>query len=234
MYRDRAEAGRRLVERLRAQVSPLGGPDLVVLGLAPGGVLVAREVAQSLGAALDVIVAVRLPSPGNHVSIGGVAAGGIYRLDERTVRMLGVSDEYIAEAVRLASENAERQQSLYRAGRAAVPLAGRRVIVVDDGAQPRFRSRAALARARDSGARQVIFAVPVASSDALAASEAEADVVVSDYVPERHCGIGAYYGDSDIPRAEMLRSVLARPLRALPLVPSLGGKGHETGPATVG
>jgi predicted phosphoribosyltransferase len=234
MYRDRAEAGRRLLQRLRERVSPLAGPDLVILGLAPGGVLVAREIAQALGAALDVTVAVRLPSPGNHVSIGGVAAGGIYRLDERTVRMLGVSDEYIAEAVRLASENVERQQSLYRAGRAAVPLAGRRVIVVDDGAQPRFRSRAALARARELGARQVIFAVPVASSDALAASEAEADLVVSDYVPERHCGIGAYYGDSDIPRAEMLRSVLARPLRAAPLVPSLGQKGHDAGPAKVG
>lgn len=59
-------------------------------------------------------------------------------------------------------------------------------------------------------------------------------MVVSDYVPERHCGIGAYYGDLDIPGAEMLRSVLARPLRAAPLVPSLGGQGHDTGPAKVG
>ena len=234
MYRDRAEAGRRLLQRLRERVSPLGGPDLVILGLAPGGVLVAREIAQALDAPLDVTVAVRLPSPGNHVSIGGVAAGGTYRLDERTVQMLGVSDEYIAEAVRLASENAEGQQSLYRAGRAAVPLAGRRVIVVDDGAQPRFRSRAALARARELGARLLIFAVPVASSDALAASEAEADLVVSDYVPERHCGIGAYYADSDIPRAEMLRSVLARPLRAKPIMRQLHRNGHDTGPAKVG
>ncbi len=228
MYRDRAEAGQRLLQRLRERVSPLSGTDLVILGLAPGGLLVAREIAQALGARLDVIVAARLPSPGNNVSIGGVAAGGICRIDDQTVRMLGVGAEYIAEAVRLASETAERQQSLYRAGRAPVPLVGQRVIVVDDGAQARFRSRAALARARAMGAREVIFAVPVASSDALAAAATEADLVVSDYVPERHCCVGAYYADSDIPRAEMLRSVLSRPLVPLP-----GRPGHDTQPAEI-
>src|SRR5690606_18841284 len=98
----------------------------------------------------------------------------------------------------------------YRTGRPPVPLRGKRVLVVDDGAQTRYRSRAAVSAVRAAGAREVIFAVPVAASDVLQALAAEADAVICGMVPERHCGIGAYYSDSELPRIAELRSMLAR------------------------
>jgi putative phosphoribosyl transferase len=211
MYRDRTDAGRRLVQQLRERITALDGEETVVLGVAPGGLVVAREVALAIRAPLDVVVALRLPAPGyDDLGIGGVAIGGTARLDERTIAMLGVGPEYVAETVRAVTAEVELLTSRYRSGRPPVALGGRRVVVVDDGAQTRYRSRAAVGAARAAGAREVIFAVPVAASDVLDALAVEADAVVCDQVPERHCGIGAYYARSELPRLEELRAMLTR------------------------
>lgn len=211
MYRDRTEAGRRLVQRLREQIPGLDGDDLVVLGMVPGGVPVARAVALALRAPLDVAVAVRLSAPGyDALGLGGVGAGGIARIDARTVSMLGVPDDYLEETILARAAEVVRLAQRCRGSRAAVTLQGRRVIIVDDGGQTRFRSRAAVAAARADGARDVIFAVPVAASDVLASLLEEADAVVCDHVPERYCGIGAYYGEWEPPGIEDVRAMLTR------------------------
>lgn len=221
MYHDRSDGGRRLVQCLRERIPTLDSGDIVVLGIAPGGIVVAREVALALRAPLDVVVALRLPAPGyDDLGIGGVAAGGIARLDDRTIGLLGVSDEYVAETVSAVSLEVERLTTNYRGIRPALPLAGKRVLVIDDGAQTRYRSRAAVAAARAAGAREVIFGVPVVSSDVLYAIALDADAVVFDLVPERYCGIGAYYANSELPRLDALRAMLTRTtipeLRPLP------------------
>lgn len=230
-YRNRADAGQRLVAQLRARVPELDGDDTVVLGLAPGGVPVACEIARAIDAPVDVAVALRLSAPGYaDLGIGGVATGGTYRLDERTVRMLGIGAAYIEQTVRAVALEAERLAVRYRGGRAPLPVAGRRVILADDGAQTRFRSRAAIAAARARGAREVIYAVPVAASDALESLACEADQVVCDCVPERSCGIGGYYADCEIPRPEEIRSMLARGGIGLPPSPTVRRRrGAETG-----
>lgn len=220
MYRNRADAGRKLVERLRERIPTLESEDCVVLGVAPGGLIVAREVALALRAPLDVVVALRLPAPGyDDLGIGGVAPGGVACLDERTMSMLGVKAEYVAATVRALSTEAERLTMSYRGTRQPVRLAGRRAIVIDDGAQTRYRSRAAVGAARAAGAREVVFAVPVAASDVLNAIAQEADAVVFDLVPERYCGIGAYYSDSDQPRLEDIRAILRRATMLEPRAP---------------
>lgn len=220
MYRNRADAGRKLVERLRERIPTLESEDCVVLGVAPGGLIVAREVALALRAPLDVVVALRLPAPGyDDLGIGGVAPGGVACLDERTMSMLGVKAEYVAATVRALSTEAERLTMSYRGTRQPVRLAGRRAIVIDDGAQTRYRSRAAVGAARAAGAREVVFAVPVAASDVLNAIAQEADAVVFDLVPERYCGIGAYYSDSDQPRLEDIRAIRRRATMLEPRAP---------------
>jgi putative phosphoribosyl transferase len=211
MYRDRAEAGRRLVQRLRERVPDLDGGGVVVLGMVPGGVAVARPVAAALRAPLDIAVALRLSAPGyDALGIGGVASGGVARVDARTIAMLDVPDEYVAETIHAKSLEVERLAARCRGARQPLPLTGRRVIIIDDGAQTRFRSRAVVAAARAAGARQVVFAVPVAASDMISALAEEADEVVWDQVPERHCGIGAYFAEWDPPSVEDVRAMMIR------------------------
>lgn len=129
-FRDRTEAGRRLAERLKSHK----GEDVVVLGLARGGLPVALEVARALDAPLDVFVVRKLGTPGQEeLALGAIASGGVRVLNRELVRQLGISQEQVESIVAREKQELERREQTYRDGQPAEPLAGRTVIVVDDG-----------------------------------------------------------------------------------------------------
>lgn len=211
MYRSRAAAGERLVQRLRERIPGLDRGPVVVQGLYPGGVMVAREIARALGAPLDVAVTLRMGAPGyDDLGIGGVAAGGISTLDERTIRMLGVPRSYVQAVREAAAMEVARLEGRLRGSTPAQPVHGRTVVLADDGTHARWRVRAAVRAARSAGAARVVFAVPVASSDALASIAEEADAVVCEHVPETYCGAAACYAEFDTPTLQHIRTELAR------------------------
>src|SRR5947209_13623025 len=126
MYSDRREAGRKLGEALGPR------PGSLILGIPRGGVIVAREVADVIGGDLDVIVTRKLGAPMNpELGIGAVAADGTTVLDERLVRALGVSDEYVAKEVARQIGEIQRRLDVYRRGRVPLNVAGRECVVVD-------------------------------------------------------------------------------------------------------
>jgi hypothetical protein len=90
-FADRWDAG----EQLAVALAPLAGPDLVVLGVPRGGVEVAAAVAEALGAPLDVVIPKKVGAPGNPELGLGAVADGVEVLDERLIRVLGVSDDYL-------------------------------------------------------------------------------------------------------------------------------------------
>src|ERR671918_1031634 len=95
-FADRADAGRRLAERLQEYA---GRDDALVLGLPRGGVPVAAEVARALGAPLDVFLVRKLGVPGHEeLAFGAIASGNVRVLNEGIVRQLGIPDAVI-EAV---------------------------------------------------------------------------------------------------------------------------------------
>jgi predicted phosphoribosyltransferase len=181
---------------------------------------IGREIADALGAPLDVLVARRLGAPRYaDIGIGAIAPGGTRLLDTMVIRMLGVTDSYV-DAVTLAErEVLEREVRRLRAGRPVPPIAGRTVVLVDDGGSTRWRSRAALAALRRQRAARLVFAVPVCASDARDALAAAADVVVCPLVPERFYGAAAYYDDFSIPTDDEVRALLTRRARRTPLLP---------------
>src|SRR5207245_446204 len=130
-YRDRTDAGQVLAGEL---IDYVGRDDVVVLGLARGGVPVAAEVASRLRAPLDAFLVRKLGAPGNpELAMGAIATGGVRVLNDTVVRGLQVSwDAIEATAAREADELA-RRESVYREGRAPPDLAGKVVILVDDG-----------------------------------------------------------------------------------------------------
>jgi putative phosphoribosyl transferase len=130
VFRNREDAGERLSAALTDRVSRL---PVTVLAIPRGGVAVAVPVARALGAPLDVVIPRKLGAPDNPELAIGAVAPGVMVLNERSVRQLGVPRRYIEqEAARQEAEIA-RREAAYRGGRAPAPVAGRTVVVVDDG-----------------------------------------------------------------------------------------------------
>jgi putative phosphoribosyl transferase len=190
-YRDRAEAGRMLADRLAGLT---GQPDVIVLGLVRGGVPVAKVVAERLGAPLDVLVVRKLGMPwAPEVAFGALGPGGVQVLNDEVAGRLSPDD--IAEVNRREQAELERRERLYRAGRPPLNLDGRTAVIVDDGLATGATARAAVAVARRLGARRVVVAVPVGSEQAFEMLAAEADEVVCPQRPPEFGAVSAYYED---------------------------------------
>jgi predicted phosphoribosyltransferase len=165
MFQDRQHAGRQLGEFLKGVVSARG-EDVVVLGIPRGGVVVAQPVREALEAPLDVIVPRKLGAPDNpELAIGALALSGdeeITVLDEQSLAWLRVPAGYVPAEVERQRREILRREEVYRQGHAALPLAGRTVVVVDDGVATGLTARAALAAVARQHPREVVLAVPVA------------------------------------------------------------------------
>jgi putative phosphoribosyl transferase len=191
-FRDRREAGRRLAERL----SGLRASSPLVLGLPRGGVPVAFEVAQALGAPLDVLVVRKLGVPFQpELGMGAVGEDGVRVLNPDVLRQAGVTETQLAEVEARERAQVEDRAVRLRRGRPAIPLEGRTVVIVDDGLATGGTARAAVHVARARGADRVILAVPVAPPETVAALRRDADDVVAVETPEPFFAIGGWYAD---------------------------------------
>ena len=140
LFFDRSEAGRRLAEKLAG----LRGQDVVVVGLPRGGVPVAAEVAKALSADLDVIVVRKLGVPYQpELAFGAVGENGVMVFNRVVVELAGLTEQQIAEVVTRERAEVARRAERFRGRPARVPLAGRTVVVVDDGVATGATARAA-------------------------------------------------------------------------------------------
>ncbi len=207
---DRADAGRQLGGVLKQQLSHT---DALVLGLPRGGVPVAFEVARALGLNLDVLVVRKLGSPTQpEFAIGAVGPGGIVVLNQAMPRWLQHSSVLESETRR---EQAEllRRELLYRTGRPPLQLAGRDLIIVDDGAATGSSMLAAVMAARQSGARDIIAALPVATAGAAEKLRDSADRLICVHVPAYFDAVGAWYHDFDQISDQQVEALLAEAQR---------------------
>ncbi|MDC0747393.1 phosphoribosyltransferase [Polyangium mundeleinium] len=191
MWKDREEAGELLGQHIRG----IGGLEgAVVLGIPRGGVVVAAPVAEALGGELGVIVARKLRAPHQpELAIGAVASDGSVWVEPRALRVLGVDPEYLEAERMYQSEEARRREALFGVHRPA--LAGRPVVVVDDGIATGATAMAALRAARAAGATTVVLAAPVASPERADMLRGEADLVVCLIEDPNLYAVGQYYED---------------------------------------
>ncbi len=190
VFTDRIEAGRRLAELLQH----LRGDDVVVVGLPRGGVPVAEQVALALRAPLDVILVRKLGVPSQpELGMGAIGEGGVRVLNDEVMRLAGATDRDVTDVEARERIELDRRAQRYRAARDRVALAGRTVIVVDDGIATGSTAKAACEVARAAGARRVVLAVPVAPTDWVDRLGGYADELISVETPSPFYGVGQFY-----------------------------------------
>lgn len=192
-FADRRDAGEKLAQAVKVLelVNPL------VLALPRGGVPVGFEVARTLGAPLDILLVRKIGAPGHEeYGIGALVDGASPQvvIDEAAARMVGADQAYIDGQVARQLEEIERRRAAYRTG-PPIPLAGRTVIVVDDGIATGGTVRAALKALAKGAVGRIVLAVPLAPRDVLPELRALCDEVVCLSSPEPFYAVGAHYGD---------------------------------------
>jgi predicted phosphoribosyltransferase len=191
LFRDRVDAGRQLAARL---TDFAGRPDVVVLGLPRGGIPVAHEVATLLDVALDVFLVRKLGVPGqSELAMGAIASGGIEVLNRALIRELGISDALVAQVAVRERLELERRDALYRAGRAALSIEGRTVLLVDDGLATGSTMEAGIVALRQFSPARVVVAVPVGARETCERLRSIADQVVCVSTPAPFEAVGAWY-----------------------------------------
>jgi len=191
-FTDRADAGRQLAGRL----AHLRGDHPVVVGLPRGGVPVAAEVARELGAPLDVIVVRKLGVPFQpELAMGAIGEGDARVINHAVVHAAGVTGHDLAAVEAEQRTELTRRARRFRGERPRISLAGRVVVVVDDGIATGSTARVACAVVRSEGASRVVLAVPVAPTDWTRRLAGAADEFVSVATPEPFHAVGEFYDD---------------------------------------
>lgn len=205
LFLDRADAGKRLA----AELARYGATHPLVLGIPRGGLPVAAEVARALDTDLDVVVARKLGAPGQReLAIGAVTANGGRYLNDEIIRELGVSDEYIEGIATEERAEAARREERFREGRPKPVIAGRTVIVVDDGLATGATMRAAVRSVRQSHPARLMAAIPVGAPPSCAELRDEVDELVCLYEPEEFWAVGAHYRQFEPTEDEEVRAIL--------------------------
>jgi len=206
-FKDRREAGDALAAEL---MSYRGEDNLLVLGLARGGVPVAARVAAALDAPLDVFLVRKLGVPQwEELAMGALASGGGVVMNDSLVRSLGIGEAAVQAAIERESEELCRREEAYRGDRPPAPVEGATVILVDDGIATGASMLAAVRAVRARNPARVVVAVPVGPPSACRDLAAEADDVVCVLSPPGFEAVGQVYQDFHQVSDDEVRGLLA-------------------------
>lgn len=208
IFRNRAEAGRSLAWRLEKYAER---DDVVVLGVPRGGVPVAFEVAEALQAPLDVFVLRKLGVPGHEeLAFGGIATRGVRILDQQILRALWIPASEIEITTAREQKEVKRHELAYRDGRPALSVAGKTVILVDDGMATGTSLLAGIRALRQLGPAKIVIAVPVAPLASCERLAREVDEVVCVATPEPFAAVGQFFDDFSQVEDEEVIELLGR------------------------
>ncbi|BCI53871.1 hypothetical protein NIIDNTM18_31490 [Mycolicibacterium litorale] len=208
-FRDRADAGRVLAEDMSAYC---GRDDLVVLGLARGGVPVGWEVAHGLGAPLDVFLVRKLGVPQwPELAMGAIASGGGVVVNDELVARLCLGEADLRRAIERETVELRRRETAYRQGRPPLPVTGATVVLTDDGIATGASMLAAVRAVRSLHPARIVVAVPVGPASACREIGEEADAVVCATTPARFEAVGQVYADFHQVTDDEVRDLLVTP-----------------------
>ncbi len=191
IFKDRKDAGKKLAEMLFHYRDK---QDTIVLGLPRGGVTVAYEIAKTLNLPLDLLIVRKIGFPGNpELAIGALSETGALTLNEEIIATYGVSRDYLAKESERQKEEIARRKVLYRGGEGLPALAGKSVILVDDGIATGATVKAAIRSLKQEKLGKLILALPVASPEAELTLRRMVDEWICLQAPSGFMAVGSYY-----------------------------------------
>jgi putative phosphoribosyl transferase len=195
IFKDRTDAGQQLARELE-HFARRQNQNVVVLGVPRGGVAVAFEVAATLHAPLDVFLSRKLGVPGQtELAFGAVSVGGGRYLDEDIVGAKSISNEEVERITAEVRRELDRRAALYRGDRPPWQVAGRTVILVDDGIATGASVYAAIQALRQMQPTALVLAAPVAPPSTWAWLRTVVDEIVCLDLPDPFFAVGAFYRD---------------------------------------
>ncbi|WP_156736869.1 erythromycin esterase family protein [Mycobacterium sp. E3298] len=209
VFRDRSEAGRVLANLLGAYRDR---PDVIVLGLARGGIPVAWEVAAALRAPLDAFIVRKLGAPGHEeFAVGALASGGRVVVNDDVVRGLRITPQELRAVAEREGRELIRREAAYRDGRPPVEVAGKTVILVDDGLATGASMSAAVQALREAEPAHIVIAVPAAPESTCREFAGQVDDVVCASMPTPFLAVGESFWDFRQVTDDEVRRLLATP-----------------------
>lgn len=215
-FRDRAEAGRLLAEKLKRFQ---GRDDVIVLALPRGGIPVGFEVATVLHAPLEPFVVRKLGVPGHEeLAMGAIASGDTCFINEDIVNALHISPEQLERVIDSEQRELARRESQYRDPHQPLNITNKTVILVDDGLATGATMHAAVESVKTRHPAAIIIAVPVSSRDTVKKFQHEVDDVVAVALPDDFSSVGQWYRDFTQTTDEQVAELLERARCATPAV----------------
>lgn len=206
IFQDRSDAGKLLAKKLLHHVND---PSLVVLALPRGGVPVAFEIVQELNAPLDVFVVRKLGVPGyEELAMGAIASGGVRILNEEVIQRLNIPASAVEAVTREEEQELLRCEFAFRGGREPIDVAGRTVILVDDGLATGATMRVAVRALRRKKPAYLAAAVPIGSKDTCDQFRSEVDELICGDNPEPFFAVGTWYANFLATTDEEVRRLL--------------------------
>jgi len=191
MFKNREEAGRRLVEQL---VHYRDQPAALILALPRGGVVVGYQLSLGLHLPLDVFITRKLTAPDNpEFALGAVGETGAIYLNPEAMAAYRLSQADVEELVKLQQQEIARRQALYRQGRRLPVLTDRTVILVDDGIATGSTFFASVDAIRQLKPRRLIGAIPVGPAETIQELRTRVDELVILATPEPFWAVGNHF-----------------------------------------
>ncbi len=191
MFQNRKEAGLRLAEKLTKYSSE---KDVIIIALPRGGVVVGAEIAQKIGAPLDVIVTRKIGYPGQpEFAIGAIAENGKLEINDFIVKKHGIPQSYIEEEINRQKAEIERRVITYRGGGKPPSVKDKTVLLVDDGVATGFTMIAAIRALHEEGIKKLVVAIPLSPEDTFQKLKTLVDEIICLEIPEFFLAIGNFY-----------------------------------------
>ena len=191
IFRDREEAGRLLAGKLEAYRDD---PNGLILALPRGGVVVGYEVSRSLHLPLDVFISRKLGAPDNpEYAIGALSETGSAYLNPDAVEAFQLSHTDLDALIKDARQEILRRQQQYRHGAPLAAIAGKTVILVDDGIATGATFFATIDALSELSPRHLVAAIPVAPQENISMVRSRVDELVVLSTPEPFIAVGHHY-----------------------------------------